>query len=146
MLDGGLHIAVHSLLAHSGVALASNEATSAVRTQQQLSQVLNLLAAILPRVPSLQVMVSKGSLSVLDAHAAEAGPAERIQFLEDHTDMRDQLCDLFLPLMHQIYTVQSIATIREKVWLIDHSYVTVQNEQCMFCFSLFSQVLMICSV
>lgn len=117
MLEGGLHIAVHSLLVHSGVALASNDATSAVRTQQQLSQVLHLLAAMLPQVPSLQMMVSEGCLSVLDAHAAESGPVERIEFLENNSEMRDHLCDLFLPLMHQIYTVQSLATVRSKVWI-----------------------------
>lgn len=115
MLDGSLHVAVHSLLAHSGVALANNKATSAVRTQQQLSQVLQLLAAMLPQVPSLQLMVSKGSLSVLDAHAAEAEPAERIQFLQSHGQIRDQLCTLFLPLMHQIYTVHSSVAVRSKV-------------------------------
>lgn len=130
MLEGGLHIAIHSLLVHSGVALASNDATSAVRTQQQLSQVLHLLAAMLPQIPSLQTMVSEGCLSVLDAHAAESGPAERIEFLESNSEMRDHLCDLFLPLMHQIYTVQSLATVRTKVCFIcDIVSVTVHNLQ-----------------
>lgn len=125
MLDGGLHIAVHALLAHSGVALANNGATSAVRTQQQLSQVLRLLAAMLPQVPALQMMVSKGSLTVLDAHAAEAGPAVRIQYLQSHGQTRDQLCRLFLPLMHQIYTVHSSTAVRTKV-CGPHEIVAVQ--------------------
>lgn len=115
MLEGGLHNAVYSLLAHSSVALASNEATSAVRTQQQLSQVLHLLTAMLPSVPPLDIMVSEGSLSVLHNHAAEAGPAERIQFLENRSQLRDQICDLFLPLMHKIYTVQSVPAVRTQV-------------------------------
>eukprot|EP00892_Ulva_mutabilis_P001731 jgi/Ulvmu1/11559/UM079_0002.1 len=114
MLEGGLHVAVHSLLAHSGVALANNEATSAIRTQQQLAQVLQLLEAMLPQVPAVQLMVSNGSLAVLNAHAAEAGPAERIHFLQSHGEIRDRLCTLFLPLMHQIYTVHSSVAVRSK--------------------------------
>jgi hypothetical protein len=116
LLVGGLHSSLHLLLANSSVALANNSSTSAIKTQQQLCQVLRLLKALMPSTPKVSDVVAGSPLEVLGKYAAQEGLQERVAFMRDNPAITGQLADMFLPLLHQIYTVQGSSEIRAMVF------------------------------
>lgn len=54
LMLGGLHTALHRLLASSGLALANGSSNSAVKAPQHLELVLNLIAQLLPSIPAVR--------------------------------------------------------------------------------------------
>jgi hypothetical protein len=81
-----------------------------------LFQVLKLLEALLPGVPSpVDLVRGSNCLEALAKHAEHEAVADRIAFMRESPGLVATLGELFLPLLHQIYTVQSSSSIRNMV-------------------------------
>ena len=78
-------------------------------------QVLQLLEALLPCMPQPTEIVPEASLDVLDAHAHDDSVAQRLQHFAGNAALRAQLTAGFLPLVHKLYTVHSLPSIRSVV-------------------------------
>ena len=78
-------------------------------------QVLQLLEALLPCMPRPVDIVPEASLDVLDAHALDNSVAERLAHLSADAALREHLAANFLPLVHKLCTVHSLASIRSVV-------------------------------
>ena len=67
-------------------------------------------------MPAPAALVQAGEpLAALQAHAETAAVAARVRFMRDGPAFISALSDLFLPLLHQIYSVQSSASVRSMV-------------------------------
>jgi hypothetical protein len=79
-------------------------------------QVLRLLEALLPSVPSPPALVCSGNcLEALAKHAKHESVAERMAFMLESPKLVATLGERFLPLLHQIYSVQSSGIVRSMV-------------------------------
>lgn len=79
-------------------------------------QVLKLTQALLPSVPTPAEIVHDGEpLAVLAKHASKPQTAELVSFFAENGNFVDVVGGLFLPLLHQIYSVHSSKTVRSLV-------------------------------
>lgn len=72
-------------------------------------------------------VVPEASLDVLEAHAHQDTVSQRLEYFSSNAHLRAQLASDFLPLVHSIYTVHSLSSIRSVVRILLFSARLVQS-------------------